>query len=203
MTLRQLFHALLILFSIFIFIDGFRLFIDVLPKLFPFIAESLYDFNKQMKWTLPSFSSVSYILPLLLPFLATIALASLVFRKACDFATGLFPEAINSPIMMHIQPEEWVRWGLTLIGIFLLGWLTIPAFLSTIFHPLVMIFFSDIDTGKPEIALIHGWYWSSFVGNIARFLIQGSFGIVCLLYAPRLAAWIIRVQKHPKPTLNE
>ena len=203
MAQRQLFHSMLMLFSIFIFIDGFRLFIDVLPKLIPSIANSLHDFYKEMKWPLPSFSSVSYILSLLLPFLATIALAGLVFYKANNLAVWFFPEASNSPLVVYLQPEEWLRWGITLIGIFLLGWLTIPSLLSTIFHPLVMNFFPDLDTEKPYMAMVHGMYWSSFVGNVARFLILGSFGLVCLLYAPRLATWIIRIQKHPLSSPNQ
>lgn len=203
MTQRHLIHSLLIVFSIYLCIDGFRLFIDVLPKLFPSIADSLYYFHKEQKWTLPSFSSVSYILPLLLPSLTTIAFAGLVFFKASDLAAWLFPEAKNSPLIIHLQPEEWLRWGITLIGIFLLGWLTIPSLLTTIFHPLVMNFFPDMDTEKPYMAFVHGMFWSSFIGNIGRFLIQGSFGIVCLLFAPRLAGWIIHIQKSPQPIQGE
>lgn len=203
MTQKQIFHSTLLLFSIFIFIDGFRLFIDVLPKLFPFIADGLYDFYKEMKWPLPSFYSVSYILPILLPSITTIALAGLVFYKACDLAAWLFPEATNAPLIIHLQPEEWLRWGITLIGIFLLSWLTIPSLLTTIFHPLIMNSLPAIDTDKPGMALLHNMYWPSFIGNIGRFLIQGSFGLMCVLFAPRLAAWIMRIQKHPPPSQNQ
>lgn len=203
MTQRQIFHAMVILFSVYICIDGFRLFIDVLPKLFPSIADSLFDFYKEQKWPLPSFSSASYILPLLLPSLTTLSLASLIFFKASALATWLFPETNNSPLIIHLQPEEWLRWGITLIGIFLISWITIPSLLSTIFHPLVMNFFPAIDTGKPDMSFVHAMYWKSFFGNIGRFLIQGSFGLVCLLFAPRLAIWIIRIQKSFQPVQGE
>ena len=85
MTQRQLFHSLLILFSILIFIDGFRLFIEIHPKLVPSFADSLYAFSKKGGWPLPS---VSYILPPLLPSLTTLGLASLVFYKAGDLQLG-------------------------------------------------------------------------------------------------------------------
>ncbi len=200
MTQRQLFHALLILFSIFIYIDGLRLFIEVLPKLAPSFAESLYDFSKEGGWPLPS---ASYIFPPLLPSLSTLGLASLVLYKASDLATWLFPESTNSPLIIQLQPEEWLRWAITLIGIFLLGWLTIPSLLSIIFHPLVMNFYPELAKKKPDMAFIQAWYWEFFIGNVGRFLLQGSFGLVCLLFAPRLAAWIIRIQKYPKPSQSQ
>jgi len=195
MTQRQLFHALLVVFSIYLCFDGFRLFISVLPKLVPAIGDSLFDFYKQGKWPLPS---PSFILPLLLPSLITLALASLVFYKTNDLATWLFPEDSNSSLIIHLQTEEWLRWGLTLIGIFVIGWLAVPSLLSTIFSPAMMSFFPMIYQKKQHMEFLDTIYWEMFIGNIVRFLIQGSFGVVCLLFAPRLAAWIIRIQKHPR-----
>ncbi len=200
MTQRQLFHSLLVLFSILIFIDGFRLLIEILPKLIPSFADSLDAFSKKGGWPLPS---VSYILPLLLPSLTTLALGSIVFYKARDLATWLFPESTNSPLLIHLQPEEWLRWGITLIGIFLLGWLTIPSLLNILFHPLVMNFFPELVKEKPDMAFIEAWYWKFVIENAARFLIQGSFGLVCLLFAPRLAAWVIRIQKYPPSSQHQ
>ena len=142
--------------------------------------------------------SASFILPLLLPSLITLALASLVFYKTNDLATWLFPEDSNSSLMIHLQTEEWLRRGITLIGIFVIGWLSVPSLLSTIFSPAMMSIFPMIYQKKEHMEFLDTMYWETFIGNIVRFLIQGSFGVVCLLFAPRLAAWIIRIQKHPQ-----
>ncbi len=203
MNQRQFFHSSLIVFSVYLFISGFGLLAEAAPQLLPWLNFGLRDFYAVMRWQTPAFSSASYIVPLLLPSLTSIGFAILIFFKASDLTTKVFPRDQNSPLWIHLQPEEWLHWCITLIGIFLIGWITVPAISSSLFHPLVMNFFPDIDTEKSNMAFIHDMYWSSLVGNIARFLIQGSFGLVCLLYAPRLAAWIIRIQKHPKPTLNE
>ena len=200
MTQRQLFHALLILFCFYLFLDGFRLFINVIPELLPAIEKSLYNFSREGGWPLPT---VSYLLPRLVPALTTLGLTSLILLKASDLATWLFPEASNAPLIFHLKPEECLRWGITLLGIFLLGWLTLPSLISTIVHPLVMLFAPPIDPGKTDLAFIDNMYWSSFIRNIANSLILGSFGLICLLFAGPLAAWIIRIQKHPKPSRNE
>ncbi len=200
MTQRQLFHALLILFSFYLFLDGFRLFINVLPELFPLIEKSLYHFSREGGWPLPS---ASRLIPPLLPSLTTLGLTSLIVLKASDLAMWLFPEASNSPLLFHLQPKDCLRWGITLIGIFLLGWLTIPSLLNIIFHPLVMNFYPELAKKKPDMAFIQDWYWQLFIGSFGRLLLQGSFGLVCLIFAPRLAAWIIRIQKHPKAPQSE
>ena len=188
-------------FSIYLSIEGMRLFIDVLPKLFLGASDSPFELLKTLK---PSFSSTSDILPFLLPSL-TLLIASLVFLKSNSMAAWLFPEANNSPLIFQLQQEEWLRWSITLVGIFLIGWVTIPAFSTVVFQPFVMTFYPEpeVNSGKAEVAFVHGMYWSSFIRNIGHVLIQGSFGVVCLVFAPRLAAWIIRIQKYPKPTLNE
>ncbi len=197
MTQRQLFHALLILFSFYLFLDGLKLFINVLPELFPLVEESLYDFSREGVWPLPA---ASRIIPPLLPSLTTLGLTSLIVHKANDLAMWLFPEASNAPLIFHLKPEECLRWGITLIGIFLLGWLTIPPLFSIIFHPLVINFYTEFAKEQPDMAFVQDWYWELFIENVGRLLLQGSFGLMCLLYAPRLAAWIIRIQKHPKPS---
>ncbi len=201
MTQRHLFHFMLILFSIYLCIEGIRFFIDVLPKFFLGTSDSPFDLFKALKH---SFASTSDILPFLLPSL-TILMASSIFLKAKNLSTWLFPESNNFPLLIHLQPEEWLRWSITLIGIFLIGWITIPAISTVIFQPLVMTFYPEpeIDSRKADIAFIHGIYWSSFIRSIGHVLIQGSFGLMCLLFAPRLAAWIIRIQKHPKTPQNQ
>lgn len=201
MTQRHLFQFMLILFSMYLCIEGIRLFIDILPKLFLGTSDSPFDLFKALK---PSFSSTSDILPFLLPSL-TILMASSVFLKANNLATWLFPETNNSPLLIQLQPEEWLRWGITLVGIFLIGCVTIPAISTVIFQPLVMTFYPEpeIDSRKADIAFIDGIYWSSFIRSIGHIIIQGGFGLACMLFAPRLAAWIIRIQKHPKPSQND
>ncbi len=170
------------------------------PLLAPSFAESLYDFSKKGGWPLPS---ASYIFPPLLPSLTTLGFASLVLYKASDLANWFFPEANNSPLVVYLQPEEWLRWAITLVGIFLLGWLTIPSLLNIIFHPLVMNFYPELAKEKPDMAFMQAWYWKFFIKNVGRFLLQGSFGLMGLLLAPRLAAWIIRIQKHPPPSSDQ
>ena len=200
MNQRQLFHALLILFSFYLFLDGFRLFINVIPELIPSIEKSLYHFTREGGWPLPSASS---LLRPLLPSLTTLGLTSLILHKTSDLATWFFPDSTNSPLIFHLKPEECWRWGITLIGIFVLGWLTIPSFLSTIFNPTIMTFFPIIYQKSAHKEFINTMYGEIFIENVGRFLSQGSFGLVCLLFAPRLAAWIIRIQKHPKAPQGE
>ncbi len=90
----------------------------------------------------------------LLPSLTTLGFASLALYKANDLATWLFPECINSPLIIQLQPEEWLHVAITLIGIFLLGWLTIPSLLSIIFHPLVMNFYPELTKKKPDMTFV-------------------------------------------------
>ncbi len=198
MNQRQFFHSTLLLFSVFLFTSGFGLLADISPQFLPWIKFGLSDFYAVMRWKMPAFSSASHIVPLLLPFLTNIGFAILIFFKANDLASKFFHEDSQSSLLIQLRPEECLRWGITLIGLFLLVWITLPSLFTTVFHPLVMNSFPNLKSENPDMDFVHAMYWKSFLGNIGRFLIQGSFGVVCLLFAPRLAAWIIRIQKHPR-----